>query len=390
MSIPSVCSGPAKRVKNGGGTPKKFKSFMPSSDDEGPLHIFDSPLNRKKREEAFGRQGLAPVPASQLKALWEKHCEAPYPEDFTSVQAIGPDWNVRTKKMIYAAMPEYQNLNYTLSQCMAMEIIQHNFAVKAAQEAKKTLFYCVEGMSGMGNLSKGFQKLNMDALRLDRKYSSTCDFSKPQGVRNYIVALRSLDRRGVAWYGVECSSWVWVSRSGTHRSAENPEGNEENAKVREANLVRDGIVFLMLLLAESYRLFVVEQPCSSLLNASAPFEMALMVTDSRIVSFDHAAYEDEEPEYLHADEDEELPAEKSLKCMGNCAWLPLLERRCTKDVKRAKLCESTTDKSGKKKSVTGKSKELKSSEHYCPKFGDWVATCHLEHLKESHVEDALR
>ena len=330
------------------------------------------------------------MPARELRALWEKHCQQPYPEEIEQVQAIGPEWATRTKRMLHAAMPEYATLGYTVKQMLVMEMIQHEFAVKAAKMAGQVTLLCVEGMSGMGNLSKGFQRCQLEACRLDRKYSASCDFAQPKGIRNFIVCLRPLHGKGVAWYGVECSSWVWMSRSGTHRSSEFPEGDEKNLKVREANEVRDCIVFLMLLLHFTGRCFVIEQPCSSLLNASVPFEMALNISGSRIVSFDHAAYEDEEPEFINAEEEDgEFPAQKPLKVMGNCPWLPLLERRCRKDVKREKLTvrEVVATKGSNKTSVTGKSNELKSSEHYCIKFGEHVARCHLEYLKQIYGED---
>ena len=123
----------------------------------------------------------------------------------------------------------------------------------------------------MGNLSRAFDELKMVVLRLDRTYSGKCDFAKPEGVKNFIFSLRCLHQYGLSWYGVECSSWIWIGRSGTHRSEANPEGRSGNAKGAEANRVRDRVVFLMLLLTFSGRKYVVEQPSSSLLNASQAF-----------------------------------------------------------------------------------------------------------------------
>ena len=85
-----------------------------------------------------------------------------------------------------------------------------------------------------------------------------------------------------------------MSRSGTHRSQEMPEGNLQNAKVVEANRVRDGVVFLMILLAASDRRYLVGQPLSSLVSSSHAFSAALALTSAQIVSFDDAAFDDEE------------------------------------------------------------------------------------------------
>ena len=130
----------------------------------------------------------------------------------------------------------------------------------------------------------------------------------------------------------------------------------------------------------SKRFMVVEQPCSSLLNSSHAFETGMMICNGRTFSFDHAAYEDEEPEYVEAlANGDSMPAEKSLKVMGTTPWLHSLERRCRKDVQRERLTEKHGSKGHYR--VTGKPDVLKSSEHYCQKFGDFVGELHLEYLK---------
>ena len=54
---------------------RKFKSFMPSSDEEGTMHSFDSPANRKEREMLFESEGLTPPLKEELEAFWQKYME---------------------------------------------------------------------------------------------------------------------------------------------------------------------------------------------------------------------------------------------------------------------------------------------------------------------------
>ena len=352
----------------------EFPSFLESSPEDAALHIFDSPKNKKLREEVFSNEYLVMQEAANLEGWWRAYCsdqEFPGLGDHPVISALGENWAERTLKVIHDAFPGYKKYDYTLSQVIVAETIQHRFMMKVHRSAA---LFCVEGMSGMGNLSCAFDELGMVALRLDRKYSSKLDFAKSEGVLNFMLSLRLLHHFGLAWFGVECSSWVWVGRSGTHRCEGNPEGRVGNKKVDEANRVRDCICFLMILLTVSGRKYIVEQPTSSLLNVSEAFATALAVTSGEVVNFDHAAYEDDEEEYQECDEEEERAAPKSLKAMGTPEWLPQLCKRCDRSVPREKLADT------KDGSVTGKSEALKQSEHYCITFGRRVAALQMSYV----------
>ena len=354
-----------------------FPSFCESSPEEAALHVFDSPKNKKLREAVFSNEYLVMGEARDLEGWWRTHCsdkEFPGLDDHPMIIALGDEWAQRTLKVIHDAFPCYKRYDYTLSQVIVAETIQHRFMM---EQHRPAALFCIEGMSGMRNLSHAFTELGMVALSLDRKYTSKLDFATSEGVLNFLLSLRSLHRFGLAWFGVECSSWVWVGRSGTHRCEANPEGRRGNKKVDEANRVRDCMCFLMILLTESGRKYVVEQPTSSLLNVSEAFATALAVTSGDIVNFDHAAYEDDEEEYKDLGEDEERAATKSLKAMGTPEWLPRLCKRCDRSVKREKLTDH--NKEGK---VSGKPDALKQSEHYCKTFGRWVASLQMSYVKD--------
>ena len=70
---------------------------------------------------------------------------------------------------------------------------------------------------------------------------------------------------GMAWFGVPCSTFVWISRGHTKRSRATPLGDELRSDVRNANrIVRRVLVILNILVRRSV-FFIIEQPAGSLL-----------------------------------------------------------------------------------------------------------------------------
>ena len=348
---------------------------------------------------AFEDSGLEVPEASELLKLWNQHrgdykwdfpAKLEWPEPPPALKPRGhrheelfykiPElkemprvWFDRVQLKLWEAFPRYAWEAYTVDEMIIMEIIQW-FHMQAHHHHT---FMCIEGMSGMGNLSRSFQEENMPSLRLDRKYSSTCDLAVAEGTRNFVVATRLLEALGLEWLGVECSNWVFMSRSSTGRTASSPEGDESLAKVKEANDVRDKACFLLLCLFFSHRHFALEQPQSSMINATDSFAQMMKITSCRMVSFDHAAYEDMDAEWANADSDDELPPPKALKVFSTAPWVQQLSRRCNRTKKRQKL--STKDRKG---GITGKGDELKQSEHYSRSFGQSVATLHSTWVRE--------
>ena len=146
------------------------------------------------------------------------------------ITALGENWAERTLKVIHDAFPGYKKYDYTLSQVIVAETIQHRFMLKVHRSAS---LFCVEGMSGMGSLSCAFDELGMVALRLDRKYSSKLDFAKSEGVLNFMLSLRLLHRFGLACSAWNAPAWCgWGVRALTGARATQRDGLETRRSMR--------------------------------------------------------------------------------------------------------------------------------------------------------------
>ena len=140
-----------------------FPSFCESSPEEAALHVFDSPKNKKLREAVFSNEYLVMGEARDLEGWWRTHCsdkEFPGLDDHPMIIALGDEWAQRTLKVIHDAFPCYKRYDYTLSQVIVAETIQHRFMM---EQHRPAALFCVEGMSGMRNLSHAFTELGIPA-----------------------------------------------------------------------------------------------------------------------------------------------------------------------------------------------------------------------------------
>ena len=70
---------------------------------------------------------------------------------------------------------------------------------------------------------------------------------------------------GTAWFGVPCSTFVFMSRGHTKRTRTLPKGNLKRQDVRHANLIVERVAFLIKILAKRRVYWIMEQPLNSLL-----------------------------------------------------------------------------------------------------------------------------
>ena len=52
----------------------EFPLFLESSPEDAALHIFDSPKNKKLREEVFSNEYLVMLEAANLEGWWRAYC----------------------------------------------------------------------------------------------------------------------------------------------------------------------------------------------------------------------------------------------------------------------------------------------------------------------------
>ena len=70
---------------------------------------------------------------------------------------------------------------------------------------------------------------------------------------------------GTAWFGVPCSTFVFMSRGHTCRSQRRPKGDAQRRDVRQANRIVGRVMFLIRILAMRKVYWIIEQPLNSLL-----------------------------------------------------------------------------------------------------------------------------
>ena len=132
----------------------------------------------------------------------------------------------------------------------------------------------------MGNLSFAFRAKGYNSEGYDISTNPKEDLSTTMG---FILALRGVLRLkigGLLWGGVPCSTWVYISRGTSGRSAAQPMGNTRMACVRAANLVTARFAALVLVAVARGAQWLVEQPGSSVMDLHDRFKAIKSLGDS--------------------------------------------------------------------------------------------------------------
>ena len=91
------------------------------------------------------------------------------------------------------------------------------------------------------------------------------DMTTAHGFGHAIKIALSIMPGGVVWFGVPCSTFVWMSRSHTKRTRQKPWGDRTRLDVCRANLIVKHVGILLELLVKRSVYFIIEQPAGSLL-----------------------------------------------------------------------------------------------------------------------------
>eukprot|EP00974_Lingulodinium_polyedra_P100806 9765906-Lingulodinium_polyedra.AAC.1 len=105
----------------------------------------------------------------------------------------------------------------------------------------------------------------------DRSLDSDHDILGCVGFVMLAVSVLSLRQRSTAWFGIPCSSWVWISRSATGRSTSNLSG-WQTPYVKSQNAIAQRAAALIELARSRGVETIIEQPISSLLFAYPPIK----------------------------------------------------------------------------------------------------------------------
>lgn len=137
--------------------------------------------------------------------------------------------------------------------------------VRAAVQAVRVRHF-VEWFCGTGGLTTACSQLGLlvswyDCILDPVKMNLLTD----AGMAAAILLCLSLVVGGTAWFGVPCSTFVFMSRGHTKRSRMKPKGNVKRQDVRQANLIVERVSFLIKILAKRKVHWIMEQPLNSLL-----------------------------------------------------------------------------------------------------------------------------
>lgn len=121
-------------------------------------------------------------------------------------------------------------------------------------------FFC-----GTGGLTTALSQAGMRCAWFDIHLEPSHDILTAIGVAEAVRIALSVIPGGVVWFGVPCSTFVWMARGHTKRSRQNPLGDLTRADVSRANRIAQIVVMLCQVLSKRGVFFVMEQPAGSLL-----------------------------------------------------------------------------------------------------------------------------
>ena len=146
--------------------------------------------------------------------------------------------------------------------------------VRAVVQAVRVLHF-VEMFCGTGNLTAACSRLGLRVGWFDWNLDSQgMDLLTNRGMARAIMLSLSLMVGATAWFGVPCSTFVFMSRGHTRRSPKQPLGNTSRPDVRSANRIVERVMFLVRILAMRQVYWIIEQPLNSLLWVMPVFRQA--------------------------------------------------------------------------------------------------------------------
>ena len=99
----------------------------------------------------------------------------------------------------------------------------------------KTLLQFVELFAGEAGIGSRVKSQGFLAAALDICISSQHDILTPQGFKLHVMVACCTVSSAKAWSGIVCSSWIWIGRRNTGRSAARPLGHQWRANVKRGN-----------------------------------------------------------------------------------------------------------------------------------------------------------
>ena len=121
-----------------------------------------------------------------------------------------------------------------------------------------------EDFCGHHNLSTAMLQAGLPILARDTKFSRNLNNLTGIGMMATLQGLRTLCQGGLAWFGIPCSSCVYMSRGSTRRSRLNARGCRSYASVRQANAIARRDCYLVHYVEQKGAFWCLDNPVSSL------------------------------------------------------------------------------------------------------------------------------
>ena len=221
----------------------------------------------------------------------------------------------------------------------------------------------IEFFCGAATIATAFNDRDYAALGIDIILNPLHhDLTLSSGFVYALWMVMNLKPDGLAWFATVCSTWVYLSRNSTGRSAADPLGRTCFEQVDNGNLQvgRSSLLALLTMCLGSF--WALEQPASSLMLCHPGFAYIRHV----------AAFFDWAPLYhvrTYMGAYSALTAKPTDLC-GNGSWLCCLQQEMPRHLKSGGLV--SVEQKGSKVSVTGNTQKLKQTQTYTQEFGDAV------------------
>ena len=125
--------------------------------------------------------------------------------------------------------------------------------------------HCGEVFCGWGIVFAHCVRLGLSAFYYDLDIGGPChNILTGSGLLFLIQNLLTIMCGGCVWFGIPCSTWVWIARGHTQRTKANINGNTHRQDVCQSNRMVDIIAMLLDLLVLRGVFYVIEQPSTSL------------------------------------------------------------------------------------------------------------------------------
>ena len=228
----------------------------------------------------------------------------------------------------------------------------------------------VEFMSGQAEITRAHGNLGAKAVGFDKSYNAWdgCDINTPNGFQRAMQFALRIKRHGSIWAAPVCSSWIWISRSGSGRNSKTPGGDTRLNRVRSGNIMVVRLVLIFLVCwVRGVHLFL-ENPMSTIIHQFSPLKELLECLMPFKETVHMGPYGTE--------------VSKPLLIWSSCKAITSLWR---KPVKVGKTLAIRNENGG----VTGKKDELKESQAYPPDFGKAVAKLFILIKNRASLDDLL-